>query len=165
MLKQDEDGRYALSSREYTALQQLFGLVHASNNETLKARLQLIPGGWRDMRLIAAKSQALLEALFATVSFKKLHSIQRELNNTICEVKIKAPSGHSKDHVFISRTALVRLMERAIYTDCYLCEKTIKECKQCPLYQDLNDCFPYELAEPENPLCPFDGVSHLSADE
>ena len=45
----DEDGRYPLSMKEYTALRTLFGAVNALDSDTLKERCKLFPGGWRDL--------------------------------------------------------------------------------------------------------------------
>lgn len=160
----DENGRYPLSMQEYTALRTLFGAVNALDSDTLKDRCRLFPGGWRDLRCAQALSRKVMENLLCTVPAKKLLSMRRELTHTICEVKIKPPASSTQDTVMISRKALVDLINRAVYMDCLLCEKTAKECKRCTLYQAINACFPYELLDPQDELCPFAGVSKLEDD-
>lgn len=157
----DTDGRYPLSIREYTALRTLFGAVNALDSETLKERCKLFSGGWRDLRCAYSLCKKVMENLLCTIPTQKLLSMRRELTHTICEVKIKPPTSSVEDTVMVSRRALIDLINRAIYMDCMLCEKTAKECKRCQLYKDINACFPYELLDPQDELCPFAGVFKL----
>jgi len=157
----DADGRYPLSMQEYTALRTLFGAVNALDSDTLKDRCKLFPGGWRDLRCAYTLCKKVMENLLFTVPAKKLVSMRRELTHTICEVKIKPPTSSTEDTVMVSRRALIDLINRAIYMDCMFCEKNAKECKRCQLYKDMNACFPYELLDPQDTLCPFAGVSKL----
>ena len=157
----DEDGRYPLSMKEYTALRTLFGAVNALDSDTLKERCKLFPGGWRDLRCAYTLCQRLMEKLLCTIPAKKLLSMRRELTHTICEVKIRPLSSSESDSVMLDRKALIDLINRAIYMDCMLCQKTVKECKHCPLFKTIDACFPYDLIDPKDELCPFAGVSRL----
>lgn len=161
--KPDEDGRYPLSMREYEALRTIFGCVNAldDDHETLKARCKLFKGGWRDLRMLAAVSKRLMEKLLCTVPRKKLLTIQRELQHTICEVKIKPIAApHRENMVCVSEDAMIRVCNRAMQDNCYLCDKTHKEAKRsCELYRDVQACFPYDFNESTD--CPFAGMSGL----
>ena len=162
----DEDGRYPLSSREYEALRTLFGAVNALDTENLKNRCKLIKNGWRNLRLAQTLLKRLMEQILTTVPLKKLVSIQKELRYTVCEIKIRPPvEDKNCGTVYVKQEAMVRLADRAINMDCCVCEKSAKECKRCQLFQDLNACFPYELWEPEDTLCPFAGVTSLRLEE
>lgn len=164
MRKPDEQGRYPLSTDEYQALRTLFGCVNAldDDHKTLKARCELIQGGWRDMRLLTSLSKKLMENLLTTVPSKKLLQISRELHRTICEVKIKPPIGmkSSDSCVYVNEDALLRIISRAMSMNCYLCDKTQKDAKRtCSLYKDIQSLFPYEFDDFDE--CPLAGASEL----
>jgi len=159
----DQDGRYPLSMREYEALRTIFGCVNAldDDHETLKARCRLFKGGWRDLRMLAAVSKRLMEKLLCTIPAKKLLVIRRELSNTICEVKLKPiASPRHDDCVYVSQEALLRVCNRAMQDNCYLCDRSHKEAKRgCELYKDIQACFPYQFDDSSD--CPFSGMSGM----
>ena len=162
--KPDADGRYPLSMQEYEALRTIFGCVNAldDDNERLKARCQLIKGGWRDMRLLATTARRLMENLLCTVPAKKLLSIRRELQHTICEIKVKPVAMNSDSIVYVSQDALLRVCNRAMQENCYLCDKSHREARQhCDLYKDVQACFPYDFEQSVD--CPFSGMKGLTA--
>lgn len=162
----DEDGRYPLSTKEYEALRTVFGVVNALDSDTLKERCALIKNGWRDIRLAHTLLRRVMEELLCTIPAKKLMAIHTELKHTVCELKVKPPSGIGRGGcVYVDHKAFITICERAISMDCLFCEKDAKAGKRCPLYKALNACFPYELCEPEDTRCPFAGVSRLTLEE
>lgn len=161
----DADGRYPLSTREYEALRTLFGAVNAMALDMLKDRCDLNPGDWEKLQEARDSAQQVLNNILRTIPLKKLMSISTELRNTICELRIKPPVSASNGSIYIDQAAMVRMAERAIAMDCVICEKTREEGKRCPLYRDINDCFPYELMEPDDALCPFAGISRLRLED
>lgn len=162
----DSDGRYPLSGREYGALKTMFGAVNALDTEELDSRCKLQPNSLRDIHAAKALLQKSLFNLLDTVPLKKLGAIRKELQNTYCILKTKPVGGGASDHtVYVDQKALIRLMERAISMDCFLCEKSVKEGRKCPLYRDLSACFPYNLDDSGDVLCPFAGVSSLQLEE
>lgn len=164
ILKPDQDGRYALSMREYESLRALFAALTGLNCDALRSRCDLIPGAWDAIEQAKKDLFTVMEKLMATVPYKKLKSIQHELTHTICRVEVKGPAGAvTPDYVYLPRQAFVDILQRAIQLDCLLCDKSIGECKRCSLYKDIDACFPYLLEEPTDKLCPFAGVSKLEA--
>lgn len=164
----DEDGRYALSMQEYKALRTIFGCVNAldDDHEILKARCKLIKGGWRDLRMLTAVSKRLMEKLLCTIPGKKLLVIKRELQNTICEVKLRpVATGSQRDGmVYVSEDAMLRVCNRAMQDYCYLCDKTHKEARRsCQLYRDIQACFPYDFDDSLD--CPFAGMCGLRTEK
>jgi hypothetical protein len=160
--EQTVEGGYPLSMEEYDALRQMMGAVSALDRDTLKSRCELIPEAWD--KLVRARNDLMwiLEQLFGTIPARKLLSIRRELQYTQCVVRIRPPSeSDPKDHIYIDQHAFKRILERAIKMDCMFCDQTIKQCKRCQLYKDICDCFPYELSEPTDTLCPFAGIHKL----
>ena len=104
----------------------------------------------------------MAEELLKSVPAKKLLSMQRELQYTICEIKLKPPTKETgRDYIYIPRKEFISLLQRAIQMDCLLCDKSIKEAKKCGLYRNIDACFPYMLDEPTDTHCPFVGVSKL----
>lgn len=163
----DENGRYPLSTREYEALRTLFGGMNALNTDALHDRLELIGDhAEEDIRTAVGMMRDVCDRLMGTIPVNKLAIIRRELRDTICELRIRPVVADKRNGcVYIDQEAVARLANRAIHMDCMLCEKTIKEGKKCPLYRDLNACFPYELDEPGDTHCPFAGVSWVKMEE
>ena len=161
----DEDGRYPLSTREYDALRTLFGAVNAMALDMLKDRCDLHPGDWEKLQEAKDVTQGVLNNILRTIPLKKLVAISTELKNTICELKIKPPVTKANGMIYIDQAAMVRMAERAICLDCAICEKTREEGKRCALFRDINACFPYELLEPDDALCPFAGVTRLQLED
>lgn len=71
--KPDEDGRYPLSHAEYQALRSIFGAKNAleQTHHDLERRVRLIPGGWRDFRLVMTLIDKLMAAVLGTIPQKK----------------------------------------------------------------------------------------------
>lgn len=160
----DADGRYPLSNPEYIALCCLMGAVNMlkKNKETLEDRLRLVKGGWRDIQLVTSVCDKLFEKILDTVPIKKLLSIQREMRYMVCETKLGSASRpQDEDDIFITNTALKKMVNRAICMDCTFCEKTKQECKKCELYRDISACYPFELGKPETETCPLAGATEL----
>lgn len=164
MREADKDGRYPLTGREYEAMRTLWGAMNALQGDDLKARLQTTKDGWKALKTAEAFMQKAIEALNMTIPLNKLLTLQRELKETVCIVRLRGASYVSqRDSVFVSQPALVRLLDRAIQMDCMLCEKTRKEGAKCRLYRDIAACFPYELENPnEEDKCPFAGINHIT---
>ena len=68
----DENGRYPMSNPEYQALRALFGAKNAleQTSKDIERRVRLIPGGWRDFRMLVAVLDRLLAAVLRTVPQK-----------------------------------------------------------------------------------------------
>lgn len=158
------DGGYPLSMKEYDALRTLFGAVSALDSASLKPRLDaLYPGSWEELISTKDKLMELMEKLLESIPLRKLEAIRRELKQTVWEVKIKPPSEVKREPcVYVPQKAVVRLIQRSIQLECLLCDKCAEDGLKCPLYNDINDCFPYELIEPGDKLCAFAGVSKLN---
>ncbi len=69
----DEKGRYPMSNAEYQALRALFGAKNAleQTSKDIERRMRLIPGGWRDFRMLVSVLDKLLMSVLRTVPQKK----------------------------------------------------------------------------------------------
>ena len=146
----ENEERPALSQREYNALKQLFGMLYFWNSQApeLKKRLDTIPGGWRDARMISTVADNLLRKLFRTIPFRKLGMIKKELDNTTCEIKVKynvgsTPSGEA--YTYVPQRPLERVTLKAMEMECFLCSKTGRECMKCQLRKDIEDLYMWDF--------------------
>lgn len=157
----DERKILPLTNKEYYAFRNLFGIVNNFNTyvDALRARCALIDGGWRDMMLIAKKSEKLMQKLMYTIPSKKLITMQKDLEHMVCEVRIAYDYAHRDDREFTycPTAAIDRLVNRVLAWECLSCDKCAKDAKKCPVFKDINDCYPWEL--PTNgDCCPLAGV-------
>lgn len=157
--------RMPLSSKEYYALREIFGIVNAFEacQDALRARCGMIPGAWRDMRMISVRARKLAEALTRTIPLKKLESMQKDLECVRCEVKIvKDFTGKAKEQGFsyVPEKAIERLAERVINWECTCCDRSRVEGKKCPIRQDIEAVYPWPMP-PRGEKCPLSGLSSL----
>ena len=157
----DADGKYPLSGREYFAIREIFGLISALayNGDELKARAQLIPGVWRDFRMVQAKITSVVDAMLRTVPIKKIRMIKEDCANTWINVEVRAPRGVKPparpDYVCVPSTALDAVIGRVLDIECFACDKTGKEMTRCPVRAVIDDLFPFEIEDPDNDGCKY----------
>lgn len=158
----DSDGRLPFSEREYYALRQLCGAFSMADNHSdeLKERVRLIPNGFRDLRLIVSMSEKLITNIMKTIPLKKLKLIQRELKNTVCEVKVNrdVTGRNSEGFCYVPEQAMVRTVERVIDYTCFGCEKCGREAKKCPVRLDIESLYPWDVVVKGDDPCPLSGA-------
>lgn len=165
----DADGKYQLSGREYFAIREIFGLISALayNGDELKARAQLIPGVWRDFRMVQAKITSVVDAMLRTVPIKKIRMIKEDCANTVINVEVRAPHGAKPpvppDYVCVPSTALDDIIGRVLNVECFACDKAGKAMTRCPVRAAIDDLFPFEIEDPDNGGCKYCGY-HISHD-
>lgn len=157
--RRDEDGRIPLSNKEYTAIRAIFGAVNALElyHHDLENRSRSIKDGWRDLRCLVKLAENVMQRMLKTVPFKKLVQIQKELNNTVCIIKVKGVSGQkSEGIVCVSEEALIALCSAAMKMNCFGCSKSRKEAeKNCEIYKRIQEVLSYELDDLESGACPL----------
>ena len=163
--KPDADGRYPLSGREYGALKTIIAAVNSLETDELNSRCELCENALGDLNTAKYLLRKTMDALLETVPVKKLIAIRKEMGNTFCVLRTNPIGDVTNRTVYVDQPSMVRLMERAISMECFMCEKSAKECERCPLFRDLSACFPYELVEPGDTICPFAGVSKLQLED
>lgn len=152
----DSDGRIPLSYREYNALRTVFGAVNAFEqySSQLERRARGVKNLWRDMQLLRWMASSVMERLLKTVPAKKLKQIRNELEETVCEVKVRGISGSkAKEYFYVEQQTLIDLCRFATELNCFGCQKSHEEAKRnCKLYKDIQSVFNYEFEECENCL-------------
>lgn len=115
------DGLFAL----FATLQEIEGV-----KSDMRARLQAVPNGYRDIRLVEVTLTRLLTELVKTVPLEKLRSIQRMLpkmkykvyfNGTVSQMQDNATAIDSKD--------LAQLCTMVHGWYCVLCDDNCDHCK------------------------------------
>ena len=149
-----------LSGREYAALQSLFAAV--SNMSVLypilEKRAKLVPDLWRDMRLVQAKTDTMLERILRTVPLNKLRQINEELAHVQLYVKVEAPGIRTRKSEGFSYTPTAVLNDLLNYVcehECLCCDKTAKESRKCEIRRMIEDALPHEVGHPDGEHCKF----------
>ena len=132
------------NAREIHSIEFLAGLDAQliQGQDTLKERLQLIPGGWRNFRLAVTTVEKLLDSLYETLPPRTLRHMRRlcECGQIVIRPKpmIKMP-----DDVQIARTDDLRqLINSVIENQCAICVKDAAAQKGCALRKALSNIAP-----------------------
>lgn len=158
--KPDADGRYPMSVREAQALNAIFGALNALRmaEQSMKDRAKLIPGGWRDYRLLETLADRLFNAFLLTIPNNKLLAIHAELPRTYCEVKVRGPVGRMDDELTcVPSEAMDRVVDAAVRMNCTFCERT--DYRKCPLYRDIEAL--YHWGFPRTETCPLSDLTEI----
>lgn len=161
---QTKDERWPLSGREYFAIRQLFAIISSYEHSMtqLEKRAKAIPGAWRDLKMLSAKSQNLLSDLLGTVPENKLKQIMRELKSMEVTVEVKGAANSKLERgqfQYVPCEALETLIQKTLDWECYFCEKCGKEAKNCSTRKVIEDCFPYEMHFKDKEYCAYSGMN------
>lgn len=161
----DAEGRYPVSYAEYQAIRALFGSQNSLINaqKSLENRIRSIPGGWRDFRLVYSVLEKLLSAILRTVPSQKLLSMKRELNDTVCEVKMKGVSGPVEGDLLrvVPQKDLETVCNAAMDFRCFACDRC--DYKKCNLYQSIQALYHYDF--PKSKTCPLSDETLLTKED
>ena len=158
----NEPERTPLTSREYYAIREMFGIVSTFEKTMgyLEKRAKKLPGAWRDMNMISAKGQRLIAALLSTVPADKIKLIEKELHNTVVNVDVVRrglPEPKIDEFTYVPQKALETLIDGIVQEQCFLCEKDKRQSKKCPWRKAIEATYPWELPEQYKEHCRFSG--------
>lgn len=156
--------RIPLTGREYYALREMFGLISCYGKSLgyLEKRAKTLPGVWRDMHMISAKTERVIAALLSTVPTDKLRQIERELENTYVSVEVRRTviaQPEREMFTYVPQKPLEALIEGVLRGECMFCEKDQRESKKCPWRKAIEATYPYELPEVYKEHCRFSGFT------
>ncbi len=158
----DESGRYPMSNPEYQALRALFGAKNAleQTSKNIEQRMRLIPGGWRNFRMLVAVLDRLLAGVLRTIPQKKLLAIRAELSRTICEVHVQGVVQRKDDDLLtvVPQGALERVLDEALRFRCFGCERC--DYRHCEFYRAIDALYHYDF--PKTKTCPFADTTDFS---
>ena len=148
-----------LSNKEYYALLHIFGIVNILDDclPKLRKRLELIDAQ-ADMELVQARFERVMAQILTTIEPKKLMAIRKDLDHIVCECRVAYDYAQkdNREFTYCPTEAIDRLVERVMMWECLSCDKCAKEAKKCPIFKDINDCYPWELP-PRGDTCPLAG--------
>lgn len=165
----DEDGRYALSGKEYNSLRHLIVALDqmVKEEESLTERLRTIPNGLRDYRMLRVVMDHLMDKIFDTIPTKKLVALQKELDNSKIALTVKWASTPTEGVAYVKENAFVNLLNMLISMECWSCDKKNKEVEKCPIRQAYFDCLHYGLSPdqvPQDGSCALAGWTSVRDD-
>ena len=136
--------RTPLRSREYTALLSLVGSMDALSN----AIRGIDRGQGEQLKKALEIGETALRAICDTVPLNKLRLIQQDMKHTRIYTKVEAPGISTVDtehHRYVLAKILNELVTYVSQAECYLCEKSEKDGKQCAIREMMENAIPHEL--------------------
>ena len=148
-----------LSGKEYAALQTMFATVSTLSvlMPVLEKRARMVPGLWRDLRLIQAKVDTAMEGILRTVPAEKLRHIRADISNVQLYIKVEPPGLRRKVDGF-SYTPTPVLNELLSYVcehECMMCDKSAKEARKCEIRRMIEGALPHETGNPDGEHCKY----------
>lgn len=134
----------------------------ASGQEPLKKRLQTIPNGWRDFRMITARLGRLVSQIYETMPTNRVRYMQTLCAHGEVLVRVK-PAAKSDENLLIPVSALKVLVNHAMSGTCTMCFEGREKVKACPLRKALMEAAPpvsLEIGE-----CPYRYVVEQNTDK
>lgn len=107
------------------------------DSPALEKRARLIPGGWRDLRMITKKLEILLKTMMFTFEPEKRAHIQR----TSRRIRLKTFIGRQvvqEENEFVIGETDMGVLIYASSKNCELCMGRASDCKQCTLGRTLD---------------------------
>ena len=111
------------------------------HQDTLRERLQLVPNGWRQWRLMTATVGALLSALYDTLPVKNLKRMEQLCRNGEVIVRLK-PVARQPEQIIADEDDLRQIINAAMSAECAICLKDAREIKACRLRRALTAIVP-----------------------
>lgn len=105
--------------------------------ETMEKRVRLIPGGWRNLRMITSVLKNLLVDIKHTFPPEKRAQIQRTAQRMRHKLVI-GPQVFTDDREYVISDQDMGVLTLAASRQCQLCMGTPAECKQCELGKTLD---------------------------
>ena len=157
----DKDGCIPLSNKEYAAFQQLAGFADAliDAESRLETRAKLVPGLWRDLRLLRVKGEKLCQEIFKTFPRNKREMIRHDWERMFAQITIKPglnlPEQKLTGYATVPLQALEWLIQTVIDWECLTCMMESKEQKKCGLRAKLEQLYVFDLPDVQKGVCPF----------
>ena len=136
-----------MNSRELHSFELIAALDTQLNKKTdkgehaLKRRLQTIPNGWRDFRMVTAVLGRLVEQIYDTMPVNRIRYMQTLCENGEVLVRIK-PAAKSDENILMPVSALKVLVNLAMDNKCTMCFEGHEGVKKCALRKALIECAP-----------------------
>ncbi len=108
----------------------------------LKPRLQAIPNGWRQYRLIESTLHKLLGDVYQTMTVKSLQRMKNMMQYGEVKISIAPIERHALGYVTVHEKDLALVVTKAMQGECAMCIKDGDDVKKCPLRKALWEMLP-----------------------
>jgi len=108
-----------------------------SAEEDLKKRAELIPGGWRDLRMIRTRAEYLLCDILHTFEPDKQRSIDKQMKHLRLKT-VFGPEAHKDPEMFMLPINDLALLIHAATQECKLLMCPSGDCARCRLGKALD---------------------------
>lgn len=112
------------------------------NCRILKPRLQAIPNGWRQYRLIESTLHKLLGDMYQTMTVKSLQRIQNMMRHGEVKINIAPIERHALGYVTVHEKDLALIVTAAMQGECAMCIKDGDDVKKCQMRKALWEMLP-----------------------
>lgn len=156
--------RTPLSGREYAAVQSLFAAVSTFKETVgfLEKRARAAGDGtWRDLCMLGAKTDRIMESILRTVPEPKLRQVLKEIQNVKLYIRVEPPGLKSmpdKTFSYVPTEALNDILAMVTEYNCMTCDRTATEARHCEVRKALNDILPHDLPGKDGEYCRMSGV-------
>lgn len=134
--------------------------ILTNEKETLGARAALVPGGKRDLAMIAARIKTLLAGFCETIPEDQLIIYMRSLQTKHYIIGSKGPATpKSNNHdygMWLPFDAINEIM-KGLHDHCMMCAMDKSERKKCPLKKTL-DRIPNDTQDSPDGDCQYYGI-------
>lgn len=120
--------------------------------EVLKCRLQTIPNGWRDYRMIVSRVGRLIDQLYNTMPERRVKYMEQLCAHGEILIRVK-PAAKSDENLLIPVSALKVLVNHAMKGTCTMCFDGRDGVKKCKLRKALMEAAP--PVDLEKGECPY----------
>ncbi len=169
MLREDEDGRFVLSEKEYRGIRSLFGMVTSlrDNGSILEARIRKVKYGRRDYSLLLHLCEKLTRNILNTIPKKKLIQMKKDLENTVATVEVRPPNFRAKKdgYTYIQEDVLERLTQLVVDNESFVCCKSGADAKHCRIRKDIEATCAFEYPCEKEKACPFQSDFYADGNE
>lgn len=111
------------------------------SGEALRPRLNQIPNGWRQWRLMASTVGKLLEDIYGTLPMKNLRHMANICNYGEVLVRMR-PAVRVPDYLLVNENDLRLVINKAMAGECAICVRQGKEIDRCPMRRAMLNIAP-----------------------
>lgn len=106
--------------------------------KTLEKRARMVPGGWRNLRMMTAVLENFLTDMLGTFEADKLRQIQRTSKSVRHKLVFSKAVIDEGEQFLIAMDDLGYLVSAAVSGQCKICMGSPAECRQCQLGKVLD---------------------------
>lgn len=138
------------------------GQILANAVKRAEKRVRMVPGGWRDLKLVEAKLKTLLEKIMDTMPTEQIRAYAHSLHDADFTVGVRCRAVNnealreSEHAMYVSLSSLSALGDAA-QEKCMMCGLDKAGQAKCPLRKALDE-LPNNAGERFDGGCPYYGI-------